>query len=379
MQSLVVAGCLCLSLVAAGARAQPRDVPLSPEAWTASDSIRFETYLGRQSLYINKGVALARNVALENGSIEYDMAATPVSNFVGASFRALSVKFSEVVFFRLNQSGTTEAIQYAPALSGVAAAWQVFHGDGANASAAIPRERWFHVKIELDGRVARIYFDTATTPTLTVRRLAGTGGRGLGVWTGAFGRGAYFSNIRYAPSPIRADTSADPPPPRGTITNWELSNAIEAAQFTPRRLPPPTAFTWQRVVIEPSGFVLVNRYREAPIATLPANSATNEALADSVMAGRVAGSRVVFARTIVDADRAEVRRLQYGYSDGVVIYVNGEPLVFAMNPQNLRDLGIMPTIGDAVYVRLRPGHNELVFAVIELGGGWAFWGRLDPP
>ena len=63
----------------------------------------------------------------------------------------------------------------------------------------VPRNRWVHLRVELDGHVARLFVDTATTPTLVVPRVVTSGGAGLGVWTGAFGRGAYFSNIRYTP------------------------------------------------------------------------------------------------------------------------------------------------------------------------------------
>jgi hypothetical protein len=91
-------------------------------------------------------------------------------------------------------------VQYAPAFNNVAAAWQVYHGPGSNAVATIPRGRWFHIRIELDGLTARVFVDSATTPTLTVPRIAGGGGTRFGVWTGAYARGAYFSNIRITPS-----------------------------------------------------------------------------------------------------------------------------------------------------------------------------------
>jgi hypothetical protein len=101
-------------------------------------------------------------------------------------------------------------------------------------------------------------------------------------------------------------------------------------------------------------------------------------LSDSVMTGKIAGSRVVYARTTINVERAETRRLQYAYSNGVVIYLNGQPLVFAMNPGGLRsNLGVMAHVGDAVYLPLRRGPNQLVFAVIECTGGWAFSARLD--
>ena len=167
--------------------------------------------------------------------------------------------------------------------------------------------------------------------------------------------------------------------PPGTILGWELSGAIEAADFTPAVLPDLRKLTWQRVVAEPEGLVLVNRYREAPVGGVPRDS-TGAVLADSVMTATIAGSRIVYARTTITSAREAVRRLQFTYSNGVVIYLNGRPLTLAMNPGGLRsNLGVMAKVGDAVYLPLRRGANELVFAVIQCTGGWAFSGRLDPP
>ncbi|HTT67861.1 MAG TPA: hypothetical protein VMF70_07530 [Gemmatimonadales bacterium] len=365
-------------LIPAAAGAQTVTVPLSADAWIATDSIRFEPYLGRPSLYVNRGVALARNASLDNGTIELDMAATPSTTFLGAAFRAAAPRFSNVVFVRPGASGSQEAVQYGPAFNGVGTAWQVYHGEGANAVAVIPRERWVHLRIELDGPVARVYVDTATAPTLVVPRLAASGGNGLGVWAGAFGRGAYFSNIRYAAGTAPSAAAARPSLPPGTIERWELSEVVDAAGWRPTALPDLARLTWQRVEPEPQGFVLINRYRESPAAGLPTDS-TGAILADSVMTGRIAGAKLVFARTTIVADRDGIRRLQYGYNNGVVVYANGRPLVFAMNPGGLRGgLGIMATVGDAVYLPLRRGPNEIVFAVLEVTGGWAFWARLDP-
>jgi hypothetical protein len=368
------------AVVGMTAVAQERTVSLSASAWEGTDSVRAEAYLGRPSLYINRGVALARDVELENGTIEYDVAATARTSFLGLAFRATSPRFSEVILIRPRQSGTIEALQYAPAFNNVAAAWQIYHGPESNAAVTIPRERWVHVRVELAGPTARIFFDTATAPTLTVPRLAGAGGRRFGVWTGAFGRGAYFSNIRYTLSSMPVSTAGAARPEPCIIRNWELSNAIEPAPFTPASLPDLTKLTWERVTAEPAGFVLVNRYREQPNGGVPVDPTTHAVLVDSVMTGKVAGSRIVYARTSIESPRSEIRRLQYSYSDGVVIYLNGRPLALAMNPQGLRDdLGIMAGAGDVVYLPLEKGRNELVFASIEFSGGWAFGAKLDPP
>jgi hypothetical protein len=44
-----------------------------------------------------------------------------------------------------------------------------------------------------------------------------------------------------------------------------------------------------------------------------------------------------------------------------------------------RDLGgLMETVGEAVYLPLQKGRNEIVLAVTEFVGGWGFRARLDP-
>jgi hypothetical protein len=314
---------------------------------------------------------------MENGTLDLDVAASDTTNFLGVAFRAAAPRFSNVLFLRPGLSGTEEAVQYGPAFNSLGVAWQVYHGDGANAVVDVPRNRWVHVRVELEGAVARLFVDTATAPTLVVPRVVASGGAGLGVWTGAFGRGAYFSNIHYAAAPKSSASSPAPRPPAGTVLGWEISSAIEAADFTPAALPDLGQLTWQSVEAEPEGFVLINRYREAPVGGVPRDS-TGAVLIDSVMTGKMAGSRIVYARTTVTAAHDETRRMQYAYSNGVVIYLNGRPLAFAMNPGGLRNnLGVMARTGDAVYLPLRRGPNQVVFAVIQSTGGWAFSARLE--
>jgi hypothetical protein len=49
-----------------------------------------------------------------------------------------------------------------------------------------------------------------------------------------------------------------------------------------------------------------------------------------------------------------------------------------MNPIVQSGLGYMNMIGDGVYVPLKQGRNEVVFAVTDFTAGWGFWARLDP-
>ena len=355
-------------------------IPLTPDRWTATDSLRFGDYQGRPSLYINRGVALANGVELREGTLEYDMAVPRGGNFMGAVFHAASAENSEVIFFRPGQSGTMESVQYAPALNGVAAAWQIYHGEGANAAVPLAFDQWLHVRIDIAGVTATLYLNDDTTPVLVVPRLAGVAGAAVGVWTGFFGRGAYYSNIRYTTRPP-APAAPAPPVPAGTISDWDLSPVIDATALTPGTLPRLDTLRWDRVHVEDQGFVLVNRYRRTPNSTIPLDRTTGEPLVDSIMANRVTGAKVVLARAIIQSDRAGLRRMFFGYSDGAVVYLNGQPLFFGMNASRLRspDLGLsaLDRVGNVLYLPLKRGPNELVFAVTEYTGGWAYWARLD--
>ena len=95
----------------------------------------------------------------------------------------------------------------------------------------------------------------------------------------------------------------------------------------------------------------------------------------------MAGPRtLVVARTVIHADRAEIRRLNFGYSDDLTIFLNGRPLYTGRNGYQARypsNLGLM-TSDDAVYLPLRAGDNELLLAVAEVFGGWGLSARLEP-
>ena len=262
-------------------------------------------------------------------------------------------------------------MQYAPALNSVGGAWKIYHGDGANAVATLPFGAWVHVKIDVTGSVANLYLNGAAKPTLTVPALAGVDGAQVGVWTGAFGRGAYFSNVRYT---ARAPAAPAPPPalPPGTLADWQITDALDATAFPPGAALNLGTMRWQSVRPEPSGVVLISRYRRSPQVSFPFDATTGEPLVDNIMNNQVAGAKVVLARTVIDSDRDQIKRMLFGYVNGLVVYCNGTPLYFGADVGG----GIMCPVGDGVFLPLKKGPNEVVFAVTNVTGGWGFWARL---
>src|SRR5436190_1260594 len=84
------------------------------------------------------------------------------------------------------------------------------------------------------------------------------------------------------------------------------------------------------------------------------------------MTGKMAGSRIVYGRVTVMSARAQTRRMQYGYSNGAVIYLNGRQLALGHQLGHAHDHVL---VGDF----LPDGHP----AGASKGGRAAIAGRLE--
>lgn len=131
---------------------------------------------------------------------------------------------------------------------------------------------------------------------------------------------------------------------------------------------------WQEVEAEPPGFVVLYRYREAPHPMVTFQMDFSTRLQPQP------GMKVLYARTFIDSERDQVKKLSIGYSDDVSVFLNDRILDRGRSAQSFRDpgfLGIMNPENDSVYLPLKKGRNELTLAVSELGGGWGFICRLE--
>jgi hypothetical protein len=193
----------------------------------------------------------------------------------------------------------------------------------------------------------------------------------LAVLTGA----TYFSNFEVRETkdaPWQRQNISMPP---GTLTKWSLSPTYDALS---RDLEQPLSGSdvkWRDVEAEAPGLVTLYRYFDAPHPRVTFANVFSKRLDPQP------GMMVVYARTTIESDRDEVRKLNIGYSDDVSVFLNGKILFRGRSAQNFRDpgfLGIVDAEDDAIYLPLKKGKNELMLAVSELGGGWGFICRLDP-
>jgi hypothetical protein len=365
-----------LSVPAQSQTSQPVAVPPDSPHWDLQEEAKPTEYQGRKCLLLNGGAAVLKDFEMRDGVIDVDVSTPATRGFFGIQFRMTNDGAdSEWVYLRQHKSGLPDAMQYTPVLH-TGANWQLFNGPGFTGAVDIPKDVWFHLRLEVSGAQAKLFVKDIDKPALVMNDLKSGIQKGqiaLYVLTGA----TYFSNFEVRTTPDLPWERHLPPMPAGTLTKWSLSPAYDALQRNPERPLSPadsTAIHWQDVEAEPPGLVVLYRYLEAPHPKVTFAGDFSKRLEPQP------GSKLVYARTIIDSDRDQVRKLALGYSDEVSVFLNGAILYRGRSAQNFRDpgfLGIVNPENDAVYLPLKKGRNELILAVTELGGGWGFICRLE--
>lgn len=350
---------LFLLLFAGAAKAQTDVIDFESGRWVIQGTdTKVESYLGQKSL---TGRAYLEDVEFENGTIEWDMAVEGTQAYAGIYFRMQSEENFELFYLRPHLTNRFDALQYYPEFNGFES-WQLYNGDGFTAEAAIPFKRWFHVKMEISGRQARVYLDNSDEPALVIDDLKhGVSKGSMGPWSYGSGlaQSVHFANFRFkADNGIHFEAAPRIETPAAMITGWQLSQVFEAKQIdTELSLDAQTvsAIAWQTISSEPSGLVNVARFRKHPEKCY------------------------VLAKALIRSGSEQVKKFTFGYSDRIAIFLNGNILFTANSTFRSRDPGFAGIVGlhDAVFLDLKKGDNELVLMVFEAYGGWGYIGQLE--
>jgi hypothetical protein len=353
------------------AQSQTLSVPPDSPRWELEGQAKPAEYQGRKCLFLDGGAATLKDFEMRDGVVDVDVATPASRGFFGVQFR-IAGNNAEWVYLRQHKSGQPDAMQYTPVLN-TGLNWQIYNGPGFTAAVEIPKDVWFHLRLEVAGAQAKLYVKDMDKPALVMNDLKSGIQKGqvaLAVLTGA----TYFSNFEIHTTPDAAWERHLPPMPPGTLTRWSVSPAYDALARNLERPPAETEVKgWQDVEAESPGFVVLYRYREAPHPRVTFANDFSKRLDPQP------GMKVVYARTTIESDRDQVKKLYLGYSDDVSLFLNGKILFRGRSAQNFRDpgfLGIVNPENDAVYLPLKKGRNELVLALSELGGGWGFICRL---
>jgi hypothetical protein len=148
----------------------PENFDIDTSKAASGSAIQFGEFLGRRAIYLPSGLLKVKGPKFRDGTLDVDVASKPGGLFVGIAFRIESEANMEIVYLRPLASDTIEAMQYTPRLNGDAI-WQLLNSSHEKASAHIPENQWFHMRLVVRGRTCTVYLNESTVPTLTVTKL----------------------------------------------------------------------------------------------------------------------------------------------------------------------------------------------------------------
>ena len=138
--------------------------------------------------------AFHRDLQFRDGIIECDMAG---GAYLGISFRIREVegkRLSEDVYFRISGNQRQETVQYYP--HGTLKQEELHRPPYELPIRLIEQDEWFHVKIEVQGRQARVFLDHNQEPVQVIEELMhehSDGSVGVRSW------GGRFANLKVTP------------------------------------------------------------------------------------------------------------------------------------------------------------------------------------
>jgi len=331
-------------------------IDFASEHWTLQDA-RVVEHLGRTSL---EGSAILADVEFSDGVIEVDLAVSGARSYPGIVFRRQSDTDLERFYVRPHRSNGafSDALQYTPVINGIAG-WQLYSGDGFTNFVTIPSDEWVHLRLEIKGSQARVFVGDGDDPDLVVHELKhGTSKGSIGLMGPKDGT-AYYSNFTFRTD---EESEFDSPPevtaPIGMMTDWELSRSFKYSQVDIEASPTQQGLkdlAWQKVTGEASGLVDIARF-----------------------ARRTPGEPdFIWARRSLHAENDETGKLEFGYSDYVSIFLNGQLLYLGNSAYRSRSPEFAGIVGlnDTLYLPLKKGDNELLLLIGESFGGWGFMCR----
>jgi hypothetical protein len=367
MRTLALA--LPLTLLSQYAAAQ--SLPFTTGWDNSGASVRVERGDRGDELVVENGIAYRRDVALEDGTIDFDVNLSDRRSFVYISFRLQNDDEFEEFYLRAHKSGLPDAVQYAPVRQRQSA-WQLFHGAGSTAAARFETRTWTPVRVVLQGRKAALFIGDLTTPALVVHELRHDPRPGyisVRCFTDTASPGAQpaarYANVRVRPGEVPftfPPTPAAAPATGLVIKDWSVSKAVLPASVADGALPDSSAigpFTSFRA--NDDGLLEMHRW-----VRLPEGSRAAAAV----------------ARVSIRSATARVAALDLGFSDVATVFLNGRPLFRGDGTYSFdgpRRDGLIGFDNARLYLPLQAGDNDLALVVSDSFGGWGLMARLPDP
>jgi hypothetical protein len=366
MKILVSNVVLLLSALRIAQGTEPVSIAMTVEHWQTQENAEFLRQLGffHGLMRLNSGIAVLKDVAFSNGTIEFDID-TIGRGMPGIAFRRQDEDNFELVYLRPdpNCPAFNACMQYTPKTHG-ALLWDLF--PQYQTRAQLRENGWNHIRMVVSGRRMNVFVNDAVSPTLVVGRLEGdalTGGLRL--------QGpATFANLVITPDRVDGlspEPAADPSETDfGLIRNWRLSAVatLPAGKEPMYSQMPGVSAEWQTIRTERNGLVNISRRYGLPV------HAPNRGL--------------VWAKTTIHSDGPQSKKVNIGWTRDLWVFVNGK-LVFA--DKNLYEDEAARKFPDArcslengaFTLPLEAGDNEVAVASANNFFGWGLMLRLADP
>jgi len=314
----------------------------------------------KQTTYIPKGTGIGYldSLYFQNGTIECDLFSPSDKAYLGIVFRITSLSNFEYIYFQPHTSGKWDAVQYDPIFNS-SATWQLYNGTAYQAVANIPTREWFHVKIQVIGDSAKVYLDNNPKQVLSVELKHDYSSGFIGVCSY---HPAYFANLKVT----KLDTVVSFKPEPKTafnntyISNWLISEPYNNYNFKIEKpfLNDSIVSKWQNINTEENYLMNLNRYFSL--------SKTKN---------------TVLAKVIINSKKTQKKKLYFGYSDKIRIYLNTENIFTGDNSfhesEKYEDRGYVLDKHQMLELQLEKGENELILEISEKMFGWGFIAQLE--
>jgi hypothetical protein len=365
----LLAPALLLALAAAPAREQA--LPFTSGWDISGTAVRVERGTRGDELVVENGIAYRRDVALEDGAIDFDVNLSDRRSFVYINFRMQTDDESEEFYLRAHKPGLPDAVQYAPVRQRHSA-WQLFHGAGSTAAAHFKAGEWTPVRVVLQGRQAALFVGDLSAPVLVVHRLRHDPRPGyiaVRCFTDTASTGtqqaARFANVRVRPGEVPFSFPAAPAPAPATglvVREWSISKAVPPGSIAEGALPDASVVgPFDAFATNDDGLLELHRW-----VRLPAGSRAAAAV----------------ARVAIRSDAARVAALDLGFSDVATVFLNGRPLFRGdgtYSADGPRREGLIGFDNARLYLPLRAGDNDLAIVLSDSFGGWGLMARVRDP
>jgi len=303
------------------------------------------------------GIAYLDGLDFQNGTIECDLYSPSDKAYLGIVFRITSLNNFEYIYFQPHTSGKWDAVQYDPIFNR-SATWQLYNGTAYQAVANIPTREWFHVKIQVVGDSAKVYLDNNPLQVMSVKLKHDYASGNIGVCSY---HPAYFANLKVTKLDTVVSFEPEPKTVVNTyISNWLISEPYDNYDFKIEKpfLNDSIAGKWQNINTEENYLMNLNRH-----FTFSKSKNT------------------VLAKVIINSKKPQKKKLHFGFSDKIRIYLNTESIFTGDNSfhesDKFEDRGYVIDKHQMVELQLEKGENELILEISEKKFGWGFIAQLE--